>query len=462
VVPEGVHTIHVIAQGARGGAGTPIPLRATGTPLYADVPVTPGETLYVEVGGPGSDLCCAASFNGGGAGGADTVGANDGGGGGGASDIRRLPRNAHGSEGSRILVAGGAGGTGGGGSAPGPRGGGWLQEDAESCPQCGGAGAGGWPAGGSGGAALGVDASAGANGGLGSGGDGGDGTVGGGGGGGGGYYGGGGGGGGDTVNPGGGGGGGGIGSSYAVNDYGVYGRFSYVPGYPVVEITYTPGTPTAQVTPSTVAFGRQPLAHTSERALTIKNTGSATLRLVGAKVLSSRSADFKFGAGCTTVAVGATCRLPVQFTPHRISRQRVHTQIETNAGTRFASVTLTGTGIHARRKLSALRLSPSTFAPARRGTSVAGSGRATVSYRANTAGTTTFRVLRAKGRRLIPIGATFTHADHRGANRLHFTGRVERGGKTLRLTPGTYRLRASLRSKLATGRSVSVAFRIVR
>jgi hypothetical protein len=114
-------------------------------------------------------------------------------------------------------------------------------------------------------------------------------------------------------------------------------------------------------------------------------------------------------------------------------------------------VTFTGTGVHARRELSALRISLSAFAPARR-------GRATVSYRADT----TFRVLRVEGRRLIPVDASFTHADRRGTNRVHFTGRVKRGGKTVRLAPGAYLLRASVRSTVATGRSVSVAFRIVR
>jgi len=465
VVPEGVYSIHVTAQGGHGGGGTPIPIRAQGELIFADVPVTPGEALYIEVGNNGSGFCCTASFNGGAAGGADTIGPNDGGGGGGASDIRRLPRTAPGSLGSRVLVAAGAGGTGGGGSAPGSLGGGRFQ-GATSCPQCGGAGAhGGAAAGGSGGAALGVNASAGADGELGAGGAGGDGTSGGGGGGGGGYYGGGGGGGGDTVNPGGGGGGAGMGMSFAVAGFTYAGRFTLPPlgGDPVVEMTYEPGTPIAQVTPSTVAFGRQPLARTSQRAVTIKNTGTATLRLASTEILSSRSADFWFGTGCTApLAPGASCQLPVRFTPHRATVQRVHAQIETNASPRFASVILTGTGVHTRRKLTALRVSPSTLTPARRGSSTARSGGMVVSYHADSDGTTTFRVLRVKGRKLIPVGAAFTHADRRGTNRVHFTGRVKRGGKTVRLASGTYRLRASLRSKRATGHSVSVAFRIVR
>jgi hypothetical protein len=155
-------------------------------------------------------------------------------------------------------------------------------------------------------------------------------------------------------------------------------------------------------------------------------------------------------------------QLTVRFTPHRTGAQRAHARIETNGRPHFATFTLTGTGFHARRKLSALRISPSTFAPARRGSSTARSGPVVVSYRADSAGVTTFRVLRAKRGRLVPIGAVFTHADHRGTNRIPFTGRVKRAGRTLRLAPGAYRLRASLRSAVATGRSVSVAFRIER
>jgi hypothetical protein len=464
VVPEGVHSIHVTARGGAGGANANP--KAGGDRIFADLPVTPGETLYIEVGGNGSDRCCTPSFNGGAAGGAATIGSDNGGGGGGATDIRRLPRDAPGSLSSRILVAYGAGGTGGGGSGVASFGGGYLQ-DPLSCPQCGEAGADAdTAAGGSGGAALGVNASDGADGGLGSGGDGGDGgdgTVGGGGGGGGGYYGGGGGGGGDTVNPGGGGGGGGRGTSFAVNGFGVASRFDWsVLRDTGVEIAYEPGVPIAQVTPSTVAFGRRPLASMSERVVTIKNTGSATLRLVSAKILSSRSPDFAFAGCAAPIPVGASCQLTVRFTPKRTGTQRAHAQLEINGGARFAKVTLTGTGFHARRKLSALRLSPSTFAPARRGSSTARSGPVVFSYRADSAGTTTLRVLRVKGRKLIPVGAAFTHADRRGTNRVHFTGRVKRGGKTRRLSPGLYRLRASLRSKLATGHSRSVAFRIVR
>jgi hypothetical protein len=54
-----------------------------------------------------------STFGGGGAAGADALGGQPGGAGAGATDIRRLPRSAPGSEATRIVVAGGGGGGGG-------------------------------------------------------------------------------------------------------------------------------------------------------------------------------------------------------------------------------------------------------------------------------------------------------------------------------------------------------------
>jgi Abnormal spindle-like microcephaly-assoc'd, ASPM-SPD-2-Hydin len=248
-----------------------------------------------------------------------------------------------------------------------------------------------------------------------------------------------------------------------------------------VSVSYALGAPNAEVSPWNVAFGRHPIGSTSERLVTIRNTGSAALQVL-ATTFPGTAADFQLGAGCRVpVPVGASCQLPIRFTPRRTAVERVHVRIQTNGRSRFASLTLTGTGVHARRKLSALRMSPSTFAPARRGSSVARGGPAAVSYRADVAGTTTFRVLRVKGGvrrgkqcaspprrrptgakpcvRLIPVGASFAHADGVGRNRFRFTGRAKGVGA---LPPGRYRLRASPRSSIATGSAITAAFRIVR
>jgi hypothetical protein len=109
-VPARVTHIKITAHGGDGGGES----GGYGGRLIAVVPVTPGEKLFVFVGGAGSQD--KAGFKGGG------HGSSDGGnpacdrcrgiGGGGASDVRQ-----HGAElADRILVAGGGGGEGGRGS----------------------------------------------------------------------------------------------------------------------------------------------------------------------------------------------------------------------------------------------------------------------------------------------------------------------------------------------------------
>jgi hypothetical protein len=217
-VPAGVTEISVVARGAKG-AGKQI---ADGGRVHVVIPVTPGETLAVYVGGDGKGS--TGGFNGGANGGEPYYCRCPGYGGGGASDIRE------GGDGlaNRVIVVGGGGGAGaengtqfgggaggkGGGSVGGP---GQTGTDGYG----GGGGEGGTQyeggAGGSRGAGAYGDGNPGAPGSLGNGGLGGSGCYGGtssceagtsGGGGGGGYYG------------GGGGGAGGAGASYYVYDGG--------------------------------------------------------------------------------------------------------------------------------------------------------------------------------------------------------------------------------------------------
>lgn len=217
VVPDGITMVTVTVTGASGIGSAFGSAGGPGRTVTADLPVTAGDTLRVEVGGDGTRR--AGGYNGGGDGGDHGAFAGDvGGGGGGASDIRTSA-----SLDSRLVVAGGGGGGGvnNGGAA-----------DA-SAPNsrffaCGGQ-AGTLDAGGAGGGAGNQGAPGGA-GSYGLGGPGGNGIGGGtpgGGGGGGGYYGGGGGG------AGGAGCGGGGGSSYVTADatnvsYGYAGTASVV------------------------------------------------------------------------------------------------------------------------------------------------------------------------------------------------------------------------------------------
>jgi hypothetical protein len=221
VVPNGVHNLQVRLVGGSGGAGNG--LGGSAAEILGGLSVTPGETLYVEVGGNGEDSGegGVGGFNGGASGGSGA------GGGGGASDIRLAPRAQGLFFDTRLIVAAGGGGGAGGGENAGGAGG-----DAE---ESGGTSEGGNEGGGPGTASAGGGGGfgcslAGTGGELGFGGAGGAGfSTNSGGGGGGGYYGGGGGGGGCSA-------GGGGGSSLLSGS----GLTLIALSEPKIEISYTP------------------------------------------------------------------------------------------------------------------------------------------------------------------------------------------------------------------------------
>src|SRR5450432_535653 len=123
-VPSGVTTLQVVAIGARGGTGAGATSGGGfGGLVTGDVAVSPGQSIYVEVGGNCANgetgNAGAGGFNGGGAGGnsGDLTFGNGGGGGGGASDIRTASLSGGVSSlSTRIIIAAGGGGSGGGAS----------------------------------------------------------------------------------------------------------------------------------------------------------------------------------------------------------------------------------------------------------------------------------------------------------------------------------------------------------
>lgn len=120
VVPAGVTSIEVDVRGAEGGDAIGTAVGWGGGPCNVDggdggrvvatIPVTPGETLYLYVGGEGSMI--TGGFNGGGSpapcSGTEVISA----GGGGGSDIRQGGNTIN----DRIIVAGGGGGASGSGN----------------------------------------------------------------------------------------------------------------------------------------------------------------------------------------------------------------------------------------------------------------------------------------------------------------------------------------------------------
>lgn len=243
-VPAGVTSITVDCRGGRGGeeyAGTT--LHGKGARVQCDLSVTPGEILWLYVGGRGFDGNGAGTgstggFNGGGDG--DGGGGFGSGGGGGASDIRQGGQAL----GDRVVVAGGGGGAGanntstsfGGGGDAGTNGS--NGQDGQGGPTKGSGattsagGAAGTPSGVAGSLGVGGD---GANTGLRSGGGGG-----------GGLYGGGGGGGSNTPGTSGGGGGGGSSLSTGVSSTITAG---YNDDYGLIVLTFTETAHTAETAP---------------------------------------------------------------------------------------------------------------------------------------------------------------------------------------------------------------------
>ena len=150
-VPAGVTAVTLTAVGAPGGSGPGSTNVAPTVPgaypggdaasVTASVAVIAGETLYVEVGGPGGSTDCyldpvvSPAFNGGGGNGC-------GGGGGGASDVRTcgISTCSLSSDDSRLVVAGGGGG--GGGAARGCVGGAGGQAGDTTATGAGGGGRG--------------------------------------------------------------------------------------------------------------------------------------------------------------------------------------------------------------------------------------------------------------------------------------------------------------------------------
>lgn len=366
-VPAGVTSVRVRAIGAPGETAfsdSPFQTAApggSGAVVTSVLPVTPGETLYLEV--------VAGGFNGGG------LPGPGGGNGGGASDVRTIPSASEGSLESRLLVAAGGGGGGGtfeegsgghGGDANSP---GWEGATTESGGCCGegvsrtaGGAAGTLTGGGAGGARCeGTAPWSGFEGVLGSGGSGGDdfgAPLTGGGGGGGGYFGGGGGEGScdfffGPFSPGGAGGGGG--SSYVTEEASSssFGLASLTTA-PLVSITYaTPST----ATPDTQAVefpGIQPLSTVSApQTVTLTNSGGNPLAITGDMFAGSTPGlatdhpeDFMVDSSdCLgSVAFEASCKLKVRFAPQGTGTRTATLQIAGNMGAGSTVVALVGTG----------------------------------------------------------------------------------------------------------------------
>ena len=104
----------------------------------------------------------------------------------------------------------------------------------------------------------------------------------------------------------------------------------------------------ANVSPSSLAFGNEPVDMTSSsQTVTLNNTGSAALSITSISFTGADPADFSEVNTCSpSVAAGGTCTIVILFTPSASGARTASLSITDNFSGSPQSVALSGTGTH--------------------------------------------------------------------------------------------------------------------
>ncbi len=106
---------------------------------------------------------------------------------------------------------------------------------------------------------------------------------------------------------------------------------------------------TANVTPTSLAFGAVPVTPTptasATQSISIANTGTGILNVTGATVTGPNADQFTATSNCTLVNGPVTCTVDVVFTPTSTGPKTAEVDINTSASGVTKVVTLTGNGI---------------------------------------------------------------------------------------------------------------------
>ncbi len=433
VVPPGDSRVTITATGAQGADGF-ASFGGFGAVVTGSVPVTPGEILYVEVGGVGSNGAGHGAFS--------------AGAGGGASDVRTSPAvEGLAPTDPRLLVAGGGGG--GGDGFPGDVGGVAGSAPTGGTPSGRGGGPGGSGSGGSAGRSD-TGCSAAQVGGLGVGGAGGGTSCHSGGGGGGGYYGGGGGGGGNPAV----GAGGGAGSSFM--ELTASGTAIAIASQPSGEVTltYRVGPPTAAV----------------------RSPATGGIYTTGQSVRTSFSCtEAAGGPGITscTDSAGDSGKAGINSGTLNTKTLGTHTYVVTakSSDNQTGTASITYSVIQRPRPvLSQLVISPRSFRATTHGSTIIHNPHrgARISYNDSQAAQASFSVYRHTGTRhcsahpqqgcpRLAFEGTFSHTDRAGANAVRFSGRLN--GRAL--SPGDYQLDVTAKVAGRRSNTATATFRIL-
>ena len=107
--------------------------------------------------------------------------------------------------------------------------------------------------------------------------------------------------------------------------------------------------------PSSIDFGSQRITFsTTDRDVTVTNTGTAPLDVSGAQLSGSDPTQYSVVSHCADpVAPGGTCTLTVSFSPTALGASAASLDLTTNATPAVVSVPLTGTGIGGHAAVSA-------------------------------------------------------------------------------------------------------------
>jgi hypothetical protein len=125
-----------------------------------------------------------------------------------------------------------------------------------------------------------------------------------------------------------------------------------------VSLSGTGTAPVVSLSPTSLAFGSQPVGTTSTaQTLTLSNTGSAALSITSLALTGTNANDFAQTNTCgSSVAAAANCTISVTFTPSVIGAEAASVSITDNASGSPQTVSLAGTGTAAVASLSATSL----------------------------------------------------------------------------------------------------------
>lgn len=103
--------------------------------------------------------------------------------------------------------------------------------------------------------------------------------------------------------------------------------------------------PAAALTPSSLTFGSQAVGKTSSpQAITFTNTGSSALTITSISITGASASEFGQTNNCgASLAVGASCKINVTFTPTVVGTRSAEVSVADNAVGSPQTVALTGT-----------------------------------------------------------------------------------------------------------------------